>query len=80
MQANDNVPWDTRESTPVERILDLRESASSSKQESPSLGRGECQSCVILVDGPRRLEDAPRFPSIASLELPYCPFCGRRLG
>ena len=37
-------------------------------------------SCVILIDGPRRPEDGTRFPSIASLELPYCPFCGRRLG
>lgn len=34
MQARDNIPWATRESTPVERTLDLRESASSVKQES----------------------------------------------
>ena len=37
------VPWGTRESTPVERVLDLCESTSSMKQESPGFSRGECQ-------------------------------------
>jgi len=34
LKADKSVPWVSRESTPVERILDLRESASSMKQES----------------------------------------------
>ena len=34
MKVDKTIPWATRESTPVERILDLREGASSMKQES----------------------------------------------
>lgn len=44
MDSKQKVPWGTRESTPVERILDLHASASSVKQESPGFSHGECQS------------------------------------
>ena len=49
MQANTNIPWDTRESTPVERILDLRSSASSSKQEFPGISHRECQMAMVII-------------------------------
>lgn len=43
MHSKQTVPQGMRESTPVERILDLHASASSVKQEFPGFSRGECQ-------------------------------------
>lgn len=43
------VPLGERESTPVERILDLALRPSSEKQESPVLRRGECQRVFRLL-------------------------------
>jgi hypothetical protein len=42
------VPCVTREFTPVERILDLRRSASSLKRESPGFSHGECHNWCKL--------------------------------
>ena len=43
MDNEHTVPQGMRESTPVERILDLAFMPSSRKQESPGFSRGECQ-------------------------------------
>ena len=93
MQARDSIPWATRESTPVERILDLSFGTSSTKQESGfahvyvDLERHIRRETRPLdaCDGSSRKVICGRCADLDSGEVTlipgskYCPHCGSRI-